>query len=273
MMSARRFLLVASGAVAMAQPVLVQPVLAETAPAASVTVIAQSRDFSDSRGALNQAALEYRRDLGATDFMVGASWSQQRLATATRSAVGGRAALSHQWSKAISTTTTVAAAQDVGIVPWLELGQEVNAKVGGQVVATLGARLARYQGEDVVFASGGLRRYFKGGSVSYRLTRALPQHGPGFFAHLVNLSLNDRVGAGRTQLWAALGTDPDNRSPDGQRLSGKDWSVALRRVQPLAGKGRGAISLAPFAGYTSYALPGGRVGSFEAGLGLTIGLD
>lgn len=134
---------------------------------------------------------------------------------------------------------------------------------------TLGLRYARYAGDDVVFASAGMRRYFKGGSVAYRLTRTMPQSGGAFMAHLVNLAVNDQRGAGRTQLWLSYGASADNRLPSGQELSGKDWAVALRRVQPL---GRG-FALAPIAGYASYALAGRRISSVNLGLGLSVAMD
>lgn len=243
--------------------------LATDKPTASITLNAENHDFSDQRGSLRTISLEYSRDLGATAIMVAPTFAQQRLGGNMNRAAGGKAALDLQLGAGLTSQTTVGAAENAGIVPYLELGQDFGVKVMVATVANFGARYARYQGEDVTFAHLGLRRYFKGGSVAYRLTRTMPEHGGAFFAHLANLSLSDARGTGRTQLWLGYGASADNRLPSGQSLSGKDWSATLRRVQPLGSR----FSLAPLAGYASYALPGRRVSSVSLGIGLSLAMD
>jgi len=246
---------------------LATPALAK--PAATLTLAAQNHDFSDARGPLRTVRLEYRRDLGRVAIAVAPTWAEQRLDTALRHSAGADGALDLRLSDRVSTHTTLAVAENDGIVPRLELGQDVSLTVMPRTVATVGLRRSRYQNEDVTFLHAGLRRYFRGGSLSYRLTRTTPERGGAFLAHLANLVLNDARGEGRTQVWLGYGASADNRLPGGQSLSGKDWSLSLRRVQPVGG----GFALAPLAGYASYDLPGGRVSSLNLGLGLSLAMN
>lgn len=201
---------------------LIWTVPASAKSSTSVIAEAQIHDYSDQRGSLRTFTLEYRRDIGGSGIMVGPTWAEQRLGSTLRRSAGGKVAFDLQLTRNLTSRTQVSAASNPGIVPLFEVGQELGLQVHKGTVATFGIRYARFQGEDATFSSAGLRRYFKGGSIAYRLTRTAPERGGAFFAHLANLAINDGSGTGRTQLWLAHGASADNRLPSGQTLSGRD---------------------------------------------------
>ena len=242
---------------------------AHAAPTQSLTLLGETRDYTDARSPLSTVQLEYRRDLGTTDILVAPSLNRQRIGTAIVEAAGGAVTIDHQWSPALSTTTALGLAENAGIAPWLSAQQDFHVKLAGHAVVSLGARLVRYRSGDAVFLNAGVRRYFRGGSIAYRLTRVEAGARGSLVAHLANLSLDDARGSGRTQLWLGLGSSAEDRRDDGRMLSGKDWAATLRRVQPLAGP----LSLTPAIGYSSLALSQGRVGALSLALGLKLALD
>ena len=85
---------------------------------------------------------------------------------------------------------------------------------------------------------------------------------------MLNLTLNDAHGAGRTQLWLGMGPGSQDRlqADDGQ--AGDDWSAVIQRYQPLTAK----FGLVAAAGITSYDRPTGRTkgGNFKLGVAIPV---
>ncbi len=95
----------------------------------------------------------------------------------------------------------------------------------------------------------------KGGSIAYRATWVDPEGGSSFVAHLVNLTVNDGHGGGKTQLWLGAGASSLERTTLDGDFTGRDYSATLRRHQPIGGN----LDLVQTGGVTSYARPYGRV--------------
>ena len=243
--------------------------LAITHPAAaqstqSVTANLESQAFSDGRGSLRTGTLEYKIDLGDTTVVASPTIGTRRVAgaTATATALGG--AIYHDWSDRVSTRTQAFVAEQEPIFAHLDFAQDVTVKVAENTTATAGARWAEYfAGREVTFFSLGARRYFKGGSFAYQLTRVDPDNRNAYFGHLVNLSVNDGRGMGKTQLWLSTGAALATRLQLEGDLAGKDRALMLQRNQPLSDK----FALIASAGVSSYANPGNRVSSTTFGLG------
>jgi len=237
----------------------------------SVTVAASSQDFSDGYGSLRSVTLEYKAVLDDdTTVLVSPVVGQRRTASMEESAVGGGATVYHDWSGTVSTRTQAFVAEDEPVFANLDLSQDVTVKVASQTTVTVGGRWARYfGGKEVTFLSVGARQYFKGGSVAYRLSRIDPEGGRAFLAHLLNLTLDDPHGAGKTRLWLGTGAASLERSQLEDSFTGHDWSGLVQRAQPLTGK----LALIGSAGVSTYARPGDDITSTTIGLGLKLGLD
>ena len=238
--------------------------------AQSVTASVESQDFSDGRGSLRTGTLEYKIDLGDTTVVASPTIGTRRVAgtSATATAVGG--AVYHDWSDRVSTRTQAFVAEEEPVFAHLDFAQDVTVKVIESTTVTAGARWAEYfAGREVTFFSLGARRYFKGGSVAYRLTRVNPDNRGAYFGHLASLSVNDGHGKGKTQLWLSTGAASATRLQLEGDLAGKDRALILQRTQPLSDK----LSLIALAGVSSYANPGNRVSSTTFGLGLSVAID
>ena len=179
-------------------------------------------------------------------------------------------AVYHDWSDRVSTRTQAFVAEEEPVFAHLDFAQDVTVKVIESTTVTAGARWAEYfAGREVTFFSLGARRYFKGGSVAYRLTRVNPDNRGAYFGHLASLSVNDGHGKGKTQLWLSTGAASATRLQLEGDLAGKDRALILQRTQPLSDK----LSLIALAGVSSYANPGNRVSSTTFGLGLSVAID
>lgn len=143
----------------------------------------------------------------------------------------------HDWSERLYTETSVAVAGNSPVFARRRIKQDVNLKIGGGAVATLGVGHNRYfGGRDALTWSAGGSYYFGGGFATYRYTGYDVEQLGRTHGHLASVRLNDGRGEGFTQLWAGAGNslhDFDFRPTVGK---GDLRSVALRRVQPLVGK-------------------------------------
>jgi len=244
------------------------PLLAQVSQ--TVTATAESDEYSDGYGSLRSIKLEYKRVDEGTTVVFTPAVGERRAAGLSETAVGGGAAIYHDWSPVISTRVSAFFAEDAPVFAQRDLALDLTAKVGGNTTLTVGGRYARYfGGKDVTFVSAGVRQYFRFGSVAYRLTRVDAEGRDAYLAHLFNISVKDARGEGRTQLWLSAGEASLSRVQMPVDFSGKDYAATLQRVQPVGGK----LNIIPTLGYSSYARPGDRVEAVNLGLGLAVGLE
>ena len=236
----------------------------------SVLASVETQDFSDDAGSLRTAMLEYKLDLGDTTVVVSPTIGQRRVAGDAQTAIGGGGAIYHDWSDRVSTRTQAFVAEEAPVFAHLDFAQDVTFKVADSTALTAGVRWAEFFGDrEVTFLSLGARRYFKGGSIAYQLTRVNPDNRAGFFGHMVNLTVNDGRGKGKTRLWASTGNSSLVRSQLEDNFTGKDRALLVQRTQPLTEK----LALVASAGVSSYARPGNRIGSTTFGIGLSVAID
>lgn len=236
----------------------------------SVLASVDSQDFSDKRGSLRSAMLEYKIDLGDTTVLASPTIGERRVAGTGETAFGIGATVYHDWSHRVSTRTQAFVAKDAPVFAHLDFAQDVSLKVADSTTMTAGARWAKYfAGREVTFMSLGIRRYFKGGSMAYRLTRVNPDDRDAFFGHMVNLTVSDGRGKGKTQVWLSTGASSLVRSQLEDNFAGKDRAILIQRTQPLTGK----LALIASAGLSSYARPRDRINSSTFGLGLSVAID
>lgn len=248
--------------------ILAPPAYAEAKQ--SVQITAATQDYSKDLGSQRSVSLEYKYDNDDTTVVFTPTVGQRRVAGTSSTAVGAGAAIYHDWSKTVSTRTGVFIAEDKTVFAHLELSQDVTFKVARSTTVTVGGRWARYDGgHDVSFVSLGARRYFKGGSVAYRLTRIDPEGLDSFYGHLINLTINDGHGRGKTQLWLSTGASELDRNQLPGTFTGSNYAGMLKRTQPLTDR----FALIAGAGVSSYARPQGRVTATNFELGLQMGID
>lgn len=233
----------------------------------TVTASAETQHLSGGYGSVNSVRLEYKLEAGDTTVVFTPKAGERRTNTFDETAIGVEGTLYQKWSRTVSTRTSLAVAQDRSVFAHLDVAQDVTLAVMDQTTVTVGGRLARYYlGQDVVFASIGLRRYFAGGSVAYRLTRADPDNRDAFFAHMVDITLQDGAGSGRTKLWLSTGAASQVVSEFDRDPSAQDRGVQLQRTQPLTPR----INLIALAGLSSYARSPGRITGTNFGLGVSL---
>ena len=236
----------------------------------SIRVEAETQDYSENLGSQRSVKIEYKYDDGDTTVLFSPVVGERRVAATSSTAFGAGATVYHNWSDTVSTRTEAFIAEDKSVFANLEFGQEVTFKVAPSTTVSLGGRWARYSGgQDVTFFSLGARRYFKGGSLGYRLTRVSPEGLGASWGHMISLTINDGRGAGKTQLWLSTGANELARSQLAGSFSGQDYSGMLKRTQPLNDK----LSLIAGAGFSSYDRPGGRVSATNFEVGLQLGVD
>ena len=235
----------------------------------SVEVSAESQDYTKGYGSLRSVKIEYRVDFADTTVTFSPMVGERRVSGSSVTGFGVAGQIYHDFSDTLSTRTRVSVAEDQPVFANLDFAQDVSVKLADKTVATVGGRWARYFGDqEVWFVSGGLRQYFKGGSVAYRLTWVKPEGRDAFLAQLASLTLNDGRGRGKTQLWVNYGGASFDRTIDSS-FSGKDYGGLVQRLQPIDK----SLSLSLSAGLESYARPAGRVEGTKLGLGLQFSLD
>jgi YaiO family outer membrane protein len=252
----------------LAQFAISAPAHAETKQ--SLQVVGETQDYSEGMGSQRSVTIEYKRVTDDTTIVFTPSVGTRRLGTTTSTAYGAGLAIYQDWSDSVSTRTGIFVAEDKPVFTALDFSQDVTFKVAQSATVTLGGRWARYFGNrDVSFVSLGTRRYFKGGSAAYRLSWIQPEGNDGFFGHLVNLTINDGHGAGKTQLWLSSGSSELDRNQPADGFARRSYATMLKRTQPLTSQ----FALIAGAGVSSYARPAGRVTATNLELGLQIGLD
>ncbi len=236
----------------------------------SAQVVAERRDYSDGFGELNTVTGEFLATEGDTTIVIEPRWGERETSVGSWDAVGIGADVYHRFSQGVSTRTRLAVAQDEPVFANIDVAQDVTVRLAPALTGTVGARYARFFGDqDVYFVSGGPRYYFKGGSISYRLSYIEPKNRDEIWAHMVQLTVNDGADSrGKTQLWLSAGeTSLDDAVFVGQ-ASGKDYAAYLRRYQPISGQ----FDLIANVGIASYDRPGGRVTAPTFGVGIRVGM-
>jgi YaiO family outer membrane protein len=235
----------------------------------TVTLSAQSQDFDSGLGSQRTVTLEYAKVAGENTFVLAPMVGQRRAGGKSDTAVGFEGEVYHDWSKVVSTRTSGFVAENKTPFAQWSFGQDVSVTVASATSLTVGGRYARYFGNtDVAFVSAGVRRYFKRGSVAYRMTWTKPDFRSGYLAHLVSATLNDASGEGKTQIWASYGAASLAPAQVPDSFRGKDLGLLLQRVQPV-GSG---IDVLIRAGVSRYDRPAGDVTATTVGLGLRLAL-
>ena len=234
----------------------------------AVSAVAEVHAFSEGRGTLSWLTVEEKYVSGGTTILLAPSIGERSASGVTDEAVGIRGTLYEDWSPSISTRTTVFLAEDTPVFEHIDVAQDVTFRVADRTAVTAGIRWTEYfEDHESASVSLGVRHYFDGGSIAYRLTDTQIDGGDNFFGHLINLRLNDSEGDGSTQLWLSVGdTAP---SQPGDSFSGSNRGFVLQRTQPLWGD----VALVAAAGLSSYASPSGRYSAATFRLGLSTKLD
>lgn len=255
--------------------ILVAPAALAQEPAESNTpqtigLMAETQDFSGGRGSLSTVQLDYKLLINDTTVLFSPVIGERRSPADTQSALGLGASIYQNWSDNVSTRSHIFVSEDKSVFAHIDVAQDITVLIADRTAITAGARWAEYfGGREAIFLSLGARQYFKGGSLSYRITRVKTDGQDAFFSHLVNLNINDSTGNGKTQIWASTGAASLSRSQFDANFSGDDHAIMVRRTQPLFGN----IALVAQAGLSSYAAPLGRFTGTNLGLGLTASVD
>lgn len=232
---------------------------------ASFTTVVQ--DLGPGRGTLTTVTLEMQKATPTGIWSLAPAFGRRAQGTASASSVAGAIGWRHAWSNRITTASDAFLAEAHSPFAQASLTQSVAVLVARRTQVTAALRWSRYQGgQDVWFVSGESRRYFRRGSVAYRLTWIKPAGRDGYSSHLLSFTLNDAAGRGRTQLWLSQGQASLTPSQAPDTFRGHDRSVQLRRVQPLGPR----LSLSLSGGLATYDLPAGAVRSRNLGLGLSL---
>jgi YaiO family outer membrane protein len=258
----------AAASAALACQGLAAPAAAETSQ--TVTVTGETQEFSDDGGSLRTVQLEYKFENDDTTVVFTPAIGERRAAGAGETAVGGGIQFYHDWSDTVSTRTGAFVAENAPVFAQYDLAQDVTVEVAERTALTVGGRYARYfGGQDVTFLSAGVRQYFGFGSVAYRASWVNPEGRNGYLAHLVNVTVNDASGGGKTRLWLSAGEASLSSAQLPANFSGQDYAAALQRVQPISRE----LALVPLLGYSSYDRPGGRIDALNLGLGIALRID
>lgn len=271
MLATRRVL--SGGAILVALGMIESAAAQETStpagPERAIHASVETRDFGADHGTLNSATVEYKIEDGGSTIVANAIAGEFRGRFETERAVGAGVTLYQRFDGGISTRTRIAVAESEPVFARLDLAQDITFGLARATTMTFGARWADYaEGGDVHSLSAGLRYYFAGGSVGYRASYVDPEDRASLVAHLVNLSLNDATGAGRTQLWFSAGST-SLETPLSDDFAGEDYGVFLRRVQPLTD----TLNVTGSFGVASYDRPAGRATGTTFGLGIEVDLE
>ena len=236
----------------------------------SVTAIAETQELSQDRGSMRSARIEYKFDDGDTTVLVAPTIGVRSAPQRKDTSLGIDATIYQEWSDVVSSRTHVFVSENKPVFAHLDLAQDLTARIASHTTLTAGFRWAEYHGgNEVTFVSLGIRQYFKGGSVAYRVTRVNPDRQDAFYAHLINLTINDAHGRGKTQLWASTGAASLARAQFDENFAANDHAVMVQRTQPLSKD----LALIALAGVSSYATPTGRYTGVNLGIGLTADLN
>ena len=235
----------------------------------TVTTVAQVQDFNQGLGSLRTLEIQFSRSRGANTLVLAPVIGERRIGAVHDTAIGGSLEFYHDWSsKLLSRSQVFVSENKTPFAHWM-VSQDMSAKAAEKTTITVGARYARYFGDnDVFYLSGGIRQYLSFGSVSYRLTWTNPAFSPGYLAHLSAITINDNRGAGKTQLWLSYGSASPISNPSQDTFRGQDYGFAIQRNQPINGKLNAIFRI----GVASYDRPGGRATAPTVGVGLSLPL-
>lgn len=236
----------------------------------SVRIEFERLDLTDDYGTFETLKAEYKAVMDDVTVVITPKYGWRESATVDASAAGGNISLYYDVADGLSGHTTLGLSENDPVFARYEVGQDLTLNVARNTTVTGGVRYAQYYNDrDVMFYSLGARQYFKGGSVAYRATLVDPDNHEAFVSHLVNLSLNDPEGRGKTQMWlSAGGTALERQALDGD-FTGTDFAGTVKRLQPITR----SLDLVLSAGLTSYERPTGRTLGNSVGLGLQIDVD
>jgi YaiO family outer membrane protein len=212
----------------------VQPRLKQVDP--KLLLSEQYTHFTDGFGKRRQTGAEYSVDLGRTAFSVSATHAKRTFADESYSAVEFAGTLYHDWSDQVYTRTHVALSSDKPVFASRQVATDLNLKLVPNTVLTVGGKYARYHGNrDVYSWSAGGTWYFGDGSLGYRFTLSDVDKLGKSYSHLVTARLKDPRGGGQTQLWLGAGTSLHEQEVLLSGEKGSFRTIALQRVQPIAG--------------------------------------
>lgn len=233
----------------------------------SVELLAESQHRSNDEGSLSMLRGTFSAVEGDTTVVLTVAIGERDGPGPSETAIGVAGTIYHRFSADVSTRTHIGLAEDEPVFATRDIAQDVTFRILPDTTATLGARWAQYWGsQDVYFLSASVRRYFEGGSVSYRLSFVDPDDRDSFVAHLANIVLNDASGEGKTQLWLSAGAASIETSQLQDSFSGEDYGVFVRRLQPLSEE----LNLVGSIGLSSYDRPVDRVTATSIGLGVEL---
>jgi YaiO family outer membrane protein len=196
----------------------------------------QYTTFTEGFGKRRQTTAEYSVDLGRTAFTISATHAKRTFADESHSAVEVAGTLYHDWSDQIYTRTHVALSSDKPVFASRQVATDLNLKLIPDTVLTVGGKYARYHGNrDVYSWSAGGTWYFGDGSIGYRFTLSDVDKLGKSHSHLATIRLKDPRGSGLTQLWLGTGTSLHEQEVLLSGDKGSFKSIALQRVQPIAG--------------------------------------
>ncbi len=236
----------------------------------SVRIEFERLDLTDDYGTFETLKAEYKAVMEDVTVVITPKYGWRESATVDASAAGANVSLYYDVADGLSGHTTLGLSENDPVFARYEVGQDLTLKVARDTTITGGVRYAQYFNDrDVMFYSLGARQYFKGGSVAYRASLVDPDNHEAFISHLVNLSLNDPEGRGKTQMWlSAGGTAMERQALDGD-FTGTDYAGTIKRLQPITK----TLDLVLSAGLTSYERTDGRKLGNSVGLGLQIDVD
>jgi YaiO family outer membrane protein len=190
--------------------------------------------YTDDRGSRHIVNAETLADLGKTTVSVGLAKGWRKTDDARFKSTRVSASLAHDWSRRLSTRTSISLASNSPVFATRDMRQDVTFKLMPETAINLGARRARYfDGVKALSWSAGATQYFAGGFVSYRFTSYDIQNVGHSTAHLVSARLKDPYGS--TQLWAGHGTALREVEWLTTPAKGRFSTVELRRVQNIGG--------------------------------------
>jgi YaiO family outer membrane protein len=228
------FALLGSASAASAAPAPDRPRIKMVDP--KILLSAQYTTFTDGFGSRRQTSAEYSADFGRTSITLNATQARRKFATESFSAVEVSGTVFHDWSDKLYTRTHVALSSDKPVFASRQLATDLNLKLIPSTVLTVGGKYARYHGNrDVYSWSAGGTWYFGDGSVAYRFTLSDVDKLGKSHSHLATIRLKDPRGSGLTQLWLASGTSLHEQEVLLSGDKGSFKSIALQRVQPIAG--------------------------------------
>jgi YaiO family outer membrane protein len=194
-------------------------------------------DYSNGHGQRRELGFDLTHKIGATTLVLEGAAGQRNFGEERFRGKAATATVAHDWNHLVSTRTVVSLASDSPVFATRSIMQEVSIKPAAGLVVSAGAKHARYfQDVGVNSLSLAAAYHFPRGSVGYRATRYDVDRQGRANGHLVNFRVNDARGSGSTQLWLGSAETLIDSAFELGSNEGRVRSIALRRVQPIAGQ-------------------------------------